>query len=224
MQIANYIAGKLAEANKYFQDIKGLDSPESNAEAKEKHGQHAAAGQFGAALGIAGIGAIMSTVPADRIEDIHRLERIVNALESIGVNLDEEDIGAMEGIAAGGACAGRDDIRQKFNGALASWQAESRELEQESAIEALARAGFVLDAEDGETWTRGEGETVNIELVNGRESRYKWEYETNDALAGPSLDTGVSGEFHRLLVLIGAGGSEDAATGPETTNTEVTHG
>lgn len=49
------------------------------------------------------------------IPEINRLERIVSALESIGVNLDEEDIVALERIASGSATdPDRDELRQSI--------------------------------------------------------------------------------------------------------------
>lgn len=140
------------------------------------------------------------------IGEFSRLERIVSALESIGVSLDESDIEALEGIAralAGSASDMRTSIREALNQATNEWMEESREAEQESAVAALTNAGFVLDDEDGETWTK-EGVTVKIECVHPAESRYKWEYEMRDSRPGKLtvMDFGVSGEFHRLLALI----------------------
>lgn len=89
------------------------------------------------------------------------------------------------------------------------------EREQENAVEVLTKAGFVLDDEDGETWTK-EGVMVKIECVHPSESKYKWEYDgpsslpetrdTHDFLKAHygtgGIHFGVSGEFHRLLALI----------------------
>lgn len=149
--------------------------------------------------------------------EINRLERIVSALESIGVNLDETDIEALERIASGAATdPDRGMLRDSINEAIREDQEFWREHEQQSAIEALTAAGFVLNDEDGETWTR-DNEMVQIELTNGRESRYKWGYAETESHKGLSLatgqpatmtrlirgDSGVSGEFSRLISLIG---------------------
>jgi hypothetical protein len=137
-----------------------------------------------------------------------RLERIVSALESIGVNLDEEDIHGLELL--------RDDQgerdecrfeREKLVGSFNAASAEAREManehEQEIAIEALTASGFVLDDEDGETWTK-DGVTVKIECIHPGESKYKWEYENpTHTESHLRFVCGVSGEFHRLLALIG---------------------
>lgn len=143
------------------------------------------------------------------IPEINRLERIVSALESIGVNLDEEDIQALEGIAAIRGSGPLHDytlgtIAEHLNNAIGDWQEATREEEQENAVEALVAAGFVLDDEDGETWTK-DGVTVKIECVHPAESRYKWEclHDTNNPI-GTGVSSGVSGEFHRLLALIDA--------------------
>ncbi len=138
--------------------------------------------------------------------DINRLERIVSALESIGVNLDEEDIQGLELLRDTQGDDGadpsrweRDKLVESFNAATTDAREMEREREQENAVEVLTQAGFVLDDEDGETWTK-DGVTVKIECVHPAESKYKWEWETDS----PSLrgEIGISGEFHRLLALI----------------------
>lgn len=140
------------------------------------------------------------------IPEINRLERIVHALESIGVNLDKEDIVALEWIAEeyGTTHSDRSWLRDHLNKAIGEAAADMRHTEQKEAIEALARAGFVMNEDDGETWTRND-ERVTIELANGRESRYRWTYESQDNGTHPlyKTDSGVSGDFHRLLALIG---------------------
>jgi hypothetical protein len=155
-------------------------------------------------------------VPAER-----EAERLVAIFENLGLDLDEETLATLE--LMGKDKTYRSEARgivSAITRQVADVQYSERDYEQQNATEVLARAGFVVD-DEGETWTRGKV-WVKIELANGRESRYRWTYENNDASDDEtSNDSGVSGEFHRLLVLIGAGGSEDASTGPETTNTEV---
>lgn len=144
------------------------------------------------------------------IPQTNRLERIVSALESIGVNLDETDIEALEVLAGNGRHEYgmmREDLAEAINNSIGEVQEESREREQEQAIEALAVAGFVLDDEDGETWTRDDV-TVKIEYVHPAESTYRWEYHKWDSIhGGPGFNKqftiGKSGDFHRLMALIG---------------------
>lgn len=134
--------------------------------------------------------------------EVGRLERIVSALESIGVNLDETDVEALERIVSAGEYSGyASQIRDEINTSIASVLEESREREQEQATEALAAAGFVVDDEDGETWTRDDV-TVKIECAHPAESTYRWEYMPR---AGYGLNDqfGKSGDFHRLMALIG---------------------
>lgn len=138
------------------------------------------------------------------VPEINRLERIVSALESIGVNLDEEDIQGLEWIAElNRTHSERSFLRDHLNRAIRESQWDRRETEHKEAIDALTTAGFVLNDEDG-TWNK-DGVTVKIELTNGRESRYKWEYERHDpkGVWQSIHNSGVSGEFHRLLKLIG---------------------
>lgn len=152
------------------------------------------------------------TFTAYTIHEIDRMRRIVSALESIGVNLDEDGIYGLELLANR---AGLDDnfrlereaACHAFNAAISECLEESREREQEQAIEALAIAGFVLDDEDGETWTRDDV-TVKIECVHPAESTYRWEYHKWDSIhGGPGFNKqftiGKSGDFHRLMALIG---------------------
>lgn len=146
------------------------------------------------------------------IPEINRLERIVSALESIGVNLDEEDIEALEGIASDLTSGHREDMRESLNEWIGDWQQLAREREQQNAIDIMTSAGFVLNDEDGETWTRG-NETVKLELTNGRESRYSWTYGFYHEDDDIDADYGVSGEFHRLLKLITPDNSDSACGG-----------
>lgn len=155
------------------------------------------------------------------IPAINRLERIVSALESIGVNLDEEDVVSLELLATlPDADYERRGLAGYINKAVTENASEARDNEQENAIASLITAGFVLNDEDGETWTR-DNATVTIELTNGREYRYRWEYATGPADDFPALDdlrpiachSGVSGEFHRLLKLITPDGSDSACGG-----------
>ena len=170
------------------------------------------------------IWAIESLIP-----EINRLERIERALESIGVNLDEEDITALELLA------GKDDygfdrnkLRSEINATIGDIQDSERELEQEQALEALAKSGFVLNDDDGETWTK-DNVTVKIELIDGSKCQYRWEYESGPEDDFPGLNdfrpirsaSGLSGEFHRLLALIGQSVSSDSPEGSGTSKKEV---
>lgn len=131
------------------------------------------------------------------IGEFNRNERIVNALESIGVNLDETDICALELLAKDPNYSEyRTELYEDFNKQTAHVQDAERDHEQGQATEALAAAGFALDDEDGETWTK-ERVTVKVECIHPAESRYRWEYYN-----GHICEIGVSGEFHRLLKLI----------------------
>jgi hypothetical protein len=131
------------------------------------------------------------------IPEINRLERIVSALESIGVNLDETDISALELLASDPNYSQyRAEFYEEINTRVRNVQEIERDHEQEQAIESLATSGFVLNDEE-ETWTRG-GETVKVTCDHPAESAYKWEYYN-----GHICEIGVSGEFHRLLALIG---------------------
>lgn len=150
------------------------------------------------------------------IPEINRLERIERALESIGVNLDEEDIRALELLS------GKDDygferkkLRLEINATIGDIQDSERELEQEQALEALAKAGFVLNDDDGETWTK-DNVTIKIELIDGSKCQYRWAYESPR-----NMDSGLSGEFHRLLALIGQSVSSDSSEGSGTPKKEV---
>lgn len=132
------------------------------------------------------------------IPEINRLERICCALESIGVNLDETDIEALELLAKDPNYSEyRTELYEEFNKHTGHVQDTERDHEQDQATESLAAAGFVLDDEDGETWTK-ERTTVKIECIHPAESRYRWEYYN-----GHICEIGVSGEFHRLMALIG---------------------
>ena len=99
----------------------------------------------------------------------------------------------------------RNLMREAINSATHEWQEEAREQEQERAIDALTAAGFVLDDEDGETWTRGPERAV-IEILLPAESTYRWSYESQDNGTHPlyRYEEGKSGDFHRLIALIGA--------------------
>ena len=146
----------------------------------------------------------ISTLTLESFADgVRRLERIVSALESIGVNLDEEDIVALEGIARNYGEPNRDDLRDALNTATTEWREEQRENEQAHAIEALIAAGFALDDLDGETWTRGDLR-VTIECVHPAESMYRWEAAGCAQNQYAYIDSGKSGDFHRLIHLIGA--------------------
>jgi hypothetical protein len=142
---------------------------------------------------------------AERLEVIERDHyRFVSILESLGIDIDEETLSALELI--GKDTTYRDhmrDIRSAVNKAISDVQWTERDYEHDQAGEALKTAGFTVD-EDGETWTRGE-ERVSITLENGREARYAWGYESKDngTVPGYKTDEGKSGEFHRLIALIG---------------------
>ncbi len=132
---------------------------------------------------------------AHLIPEINRLERIVSALESIGVNLDETDIVALEQLAKDGN--GYERMGSSINQTIDEWQHESRDQEAWDTEEVLRKSGFVVNDEDEETWVR-DGVTVKIECAHLAESKYKWSIEQD----GGGFDSGVSGEFHRLLALI----------------------
>ena len=137
--------------------------------------------------------------PAER--EAQRLESI---LEALGVDLDEETLATLELIGKqtydektnrenspyrGERCA----IANMIGEQVRSVRANERDFEHDQADMALRAAGFTYN-EDDETYTRG-ADLVRIELTNGRECRYQW--------IGMG-DSGVSGEFHRLLALIAA--------------------
>lgn len=147
---------------------------------------------------------------------VNRLERIERALDSIGVNLDEEDIAALEIMANDDDYRReRTELRTAFNLSVGDIQDSEREAEQEQALEALAKAGFVLNDDDDETWTK-DNVTVKIELIDGSKCQYRWEYESPR-----NMDSGLSGEFHRLLALIGQSVSSDSSEGSGTSKKEV---
>ncbi len=150
------------------------------------------------------ITSIDGTIVIPSVEDMRRNQRIVSALESIGVNLDETDIEALESLASSDSYRlERDDFRTFVNNATNGIIEDGREREQEQAIDALTKVGFVLDDEDGETWTR-RAEKVKIECTHPAESTYKWSYDTYQGMLEPYVfDEGKSGDFHRLLALIG---------------------
>ena len=163
------------------------------------------------------------------IPEIGRLERIERALTAIGVNIDEEDIGALELLTVDQSYGyERNKFRSEFNALIGDIQDSEREAEQEQALEALAKAGFVLNDDDGETWTK-DNVTVKIELIDGSKCQYRWEYESGPEDDFPGLNdfrpirsaSGLSGEFHRLLALIGQSVSSDSSEGSGTSKKEV---
>ncbi len=142
---------------------------------------------------------------ADHIAPAEReAERLVTILEGLDIDLNEDSLTALEAMIKN-----QDEYRSEIRALSGAFQQAiretiitERELEQQNATEALTAAGFALNDEDGETWTRGR-DWAKIELTNGRESRYRWSYENNGASDDEiSNDSGVSGEFHRLLALI----------------------
>ena len=140
-------------------------------------------------------------VPAER-----EAERLMAILEGLDIDLNEESLSALEAMIKN-----QDEYRSEiralsgaFQKAVCETQVTERELEQQNATEALTAAGFVLNDEDGETWQNDSlNLRVTIELTNGHESRYKWEVAGCEQNQYAHVDSGVSGEFHRLLALIG---------------------
>lgn len=141
---------------------------------------------------------------AERLEIIEREhERLVTIFEALEIDLDEEALVALEMI--GKDSAYRDhkrDIRAAVSKAVNDTQWCERDYEHDQATEALVAAGFAIN-DEGECFTRG-SERVTVTLVNGREARYAWTYESHDNGAHPlyKADSGKSGEFFRLMKLI----------------------
>ncbi len=156
-----------------------------------------------------------ATRSAERLEVIDREhERLVTILEGLDIDLDEEALAALEVLAKNSHDykSERRELASAINKAIRETQESERQIEQDDATEKLAAAGFVLDDEH-EAWNRNR-EQVRIELTNGRESRYKWEYETSEPLH--QIETGISGDFARLLALITPSQSASASTVTET--------
>lgn len=128
---------------------------------------------------------------------IARLERIETALENIGINLGDDALATLELIARDNTY--RDERRRlssRFDTIIREVQESEREYEYDNANDALLAAGFVYD-EDADKFRRGDT-VVEVTLINGKESRCSWTYQQN----GHAPDSGVSGEFSRLLALI----------------------
>ena len=151
---------------------------------------------------------------AERMEVIEcEYERLISILENIGVNLDEEDLVALELVAKrdyapqANMQSGvretspyrdqREAIARTVNRAISEVQEGERELEHDNATDALLKAGFVFD-EERDFFVR-DNDCVTVTLVNGRECRYTWEFAAD---LGATTETGKSGEFSRLLELI----------------------
>lgn len=154
---------------------------------------------------------------AERLEVIDREhERLVTIFEALGIDLDEETLSTLELI-------GKDreykdqcrSVRVAITQICADVQADEREIEHDQATDALIAGGFTHD-EEIDAFCRS-SEVVTVTLVNGRECRYEWQYQPKyqpNGGSGLSIETGKSGDFHRLLALI--------APAPVETPTEAT--
>lgn len=132
--------------------------------------------------------------PAER-----EAQRLVSILEGLGIDTEEETLATLELIASDNTYRDeRRQLRSVFSRVITEAQESQRESEKDDATDAITATGFAFD-EEADNWNRG-NEQIRIELTNGNESRYKWEYETSDPLH--RVETGVSGEFSRLLALI----------------------
>lgn len=152
---------------------------------------------------------------AERLEVIEREhERLITIFEGLDIDLDEEALTALEVLAKNSHDykSERRELASAINKAVREALQSERDIEQDDATEKLAAAGFVLDDEH-EAWDRGR-EQVRIELTNGRESRYKWEYETSEPIH--RIETGISGGFARLLALITPAQPVSSSTVTET--------
>lgn len=172
----------------------------------------AAAGVLEASLGILAGNLIgLAAQVVSRIEIMEREhERFISIFEALDVELDQKTLATLELIgkrtwSTDGKCREtspyRDERRAISNAvakAVADAQSSERGYEHDQATDALVAAGFEYDEEE-DAFRRG-AELARITLVNGRECRYSWEYDTSDP--NGLRDSGKSGEFHRLLALI----------------------
>lgn len=124
-------------------------------------------------------------------------ERLVSILENIGVNLDEDDLVALETLGKDHEYRhDRNTLAEAINAMIANVQESERDIEHNQATDALLAAGFVFD-EQSDSFVR-DGECAIITLTNGRQSRYEWRFEN----ASGEVDSGKSGSFSRLIALI----------------------
>lgn len=133
---------------------------------------------------------------ANHLEIIERgYERLVTIFESLDINLDEEAMTALETLGKPGYQYERHVLATAIDTAIRETQESERDNEKDATVESLLAVGFVIDDED-DSYVRGH-EQVRINLVNGRECRYRWEYETSEPVQ--RIETGKSGEFSRLM-------------------------
>lgn len=145
-------------------------------------------------------------VPAER-----DAERLASLFEDIGIDLDSDALYALERlgkrewtdrpngsrIETSPYRSDRIQLANAFSSIIRQVQEGEREREHDTAHDALLAAGFVYD-EDSDSFLDRAGNRATITLTNGRECRYEWRFES----ASGDVDSGKSGEFHRLLALI----------------------
>lgn len=157
-------------------------------------------------------------------------QRLVSILEDLDVDLDEETLATLELICKR-TWSGpphiretslyrseRDSIGNMINRTIRQVQQDERDNEHDAATDALVSAGFVHN-EENDAFERSDARVI-VTLVNGRESRYSWEFIeitrpfSEGFLAATEyvriVDTGKSGEFSRLLALIAKPAPTDA--------------
>lgn len=140
----------------------------------------------------------------DHIEpEFTQFRRAHDALEGIGVDLDEETLKALELLSKPEYRSERRQLADAFARAISAVKDSEAEVELQSAIDSLEAAGY--KTEDGWGWTcESTMSSVDIETTK---KIYVWIFK----VAGHEVARGSTGDFPRLIDIINAPATSEAS-------------